>query len=114
MPIKKTPKESRTKNVFSGTGPGAGRDAGRVARQATRARRPVSLRDLKPKTGIFTPILQIRPFLTKIKFIQLPHILIASYNFNLYHRLKIGDQIVTFHLNDPTYTNKYKLATCIV
>ena len=73
MPIKKTPNEIRTKNAFSGTGPGAGRGAGRVARQAARVRRPASLRGSNPKSGIFIPIPQIRPFSTKTKFILLPY-----------------------------------------
>ena len=73
MPIKKTPNESRTKKTFSGTVPGAGQGAGGVVRQTARARRLVSLRGFNPKTRAFTPILQIWPFPTKIKFIQFPH-----------------------------------------
>ena len=69
MPIKKTPNKRRTKNAFRGIVPRAGHGAGWVARPAARTRWFVFLRGSNPKTGIFIPILQIRPFSIKTKFI---------------------------------------------
>ena len=73
IPYKKTPNESRTKNAFRGTVPRAGLGAGWVARPAARTRRPEPLRGSNPKSGIFIPIPQIRPFSIKTKFILLPY-----------------------------------------
>ena len=73
MPIKKTPNEHRTKIAFSGTVPDAGGGAGGVACLAAQACRLGSLCGFNPKTGVFTPKPQMRPFSTKTKFIQLPH-----------------------------------------
>jgi hypothetical protein len=73
MPIKKTPNESRTKNAFRGTVLRAGFGVGWVARPPARTRWFVFLRGSNPKTRVFTPKSQIRPFSIKTKFIQLPY-----------------------------------------
>ena len=114
MPIKKTPNESRTKNAFSGTVPGAGRGTGGVARQASRLRRLVSLRGFNQKTGFSPQYSKSDNFQPKSSLYNFPTLSITSYNINLYHRLKICDQFVILQLNDPNDTNKYELATCIV
>ena len=82
MPIKKTPNESRTKNAFREQS--SARVAARVGRRPSRAGAKVQAlarfwpknEGFHPKTRVFTPILQIRPFPTKIMFIQ------HSYTFN--------------------------------
>ena len=82
MPIKKTPNESRMKNAFRGTVLRAGFGVGWVARPPARTRWCVFLRGSNPKTRVFTPKPQIRPFPTKIMFIQLPY----TFNYILYHQ----------------------------
>ena len=69
MSIKKNPNENRV----TGTVPRAGGGAGWAARQAAPAHRLVFLRGFEPKTRVFTPKPQIRPFPTKIMFIQHSH-----------------------------------------
>ena len=73
MPIKKTPNESQMKNAFLGTVPREGCGAGWVARPAARTRRSEPLRGSNPKSGIFIPIPQNRPFSIKTKFMLLPY-----------------------------------------
>jgi len=71
--MKKTPNESRTEKRVSGNSPPRGFRRG-LGRAASRADALVRLlRGSNPKTGIFIPIPQIRPFPTKIMFIQLPY-----------------------------------------
>ena len=109
MPMKKTPNKSRTEKRASGNSPLRGFRRG-LGRAASRAGALVRLlRGSNPKTRIFIPIPQIRPFPTKIMFIQLPYPSITSYNINFTRLMTL----IIKHPNNPFDIQIHKLASYI-